>query len=180
MDVRTELSLINKHIRQHNREAGESIIWYEFAPLAAASASTINSTYDYVYETGSHFEGAGRRYRPGIVLPTVYVEEREDRFTYRPEGRQPTQNIHVVVLYEDARLAGLSNPYEYQNHLNDMFLFDGRYYKVDDYHVRGRLQEEVIIGIQGYEVYLDQEFVNDYPPEFAVQDLPWPSTLPGT
>lgn len=152
-------------------------MWYEFSPLISASASSVFSTYDYVYESGSHWEGAGRRYLPGIVLPTVYVEEREDQFNYRQEGRQPTQTMRVVVLYDDALKAGMTNPYEYQNHLNDLFLYDGRYYKVHDYHVRGRLQEEVILGIQGYEIYPDQDMVNDYPPVPSIQDLPWPPTL---
>lgn len=180
VDVRKELSLIQKHIRQHNRDAGESVVWFEFAPLlTTAASSSVFSTYDYVYSTGSHFEGAGRRYTRGIVLPTIYVEEREDRMTYQEEGRQPTQNVYVAMLYEDVKKAWLTDPYEYQHHLNDMFMYDGRYYKIDDYHVRGRLKEEVVVGVQGYEVYIDQEFVNDYPPELPqTQDLPWPNTFP--
>lgn len=176
MDPRVESSLINKHVRQHNRDVGEAIIWFEFMPLA--SSPSAGSVFDDVYDEGNHGAG-GRDYAGGVLVPTIYVEEVEDRFTAQEEGRQPTQNIRVTVLYQDLERAGVTNPSEYKKHLNDMFYYDNRYYKVHDYHVRGRLPGEIVVGIQGYEVYLDQEFVNDPGPGVPlIQDLPWPSTFP--
>lgn len=178
MDERTELSLINKHVRQHNRDTGESLIWFEFVPMATAASA--GSFYDDVYDEGAPGEG-GREYTNGILIPTVYVVEVEDRFTYQEEGRQPTQNLQVTMLYLDVVRAGMTEPREYKKHLNDMFFYDGRYYKVSDYHVRGRLGPtgEVVVGVQGYEVYIDQEFVyDDGPPAPIAMDYPWPTTFP--
>ncbi len=176
VDVRKELSLINKHIRQHNREAGESVLWYEFLPFAASASA--GSVYDDVYDEGVPGVG-GRAYAPGVSISTVYVEETEDKFTLQEDGRQPTQNIYVVMLFDDVRRAGLTNPREYQPHLNDLFFYDGRFFKVSDYHVRGRLEDEVVVGVQGYEVYIDQEFGLDVPPDTpTVENLPWPDSFP--
>lgn len=49
MDVRRELDLINKHFRRHHTSVGETVVWYEFAPLGSAS---VNSIYDDVYDEG--------------------------------------------------------------------------------------------------------------------------------
>lgn len=176
VDVRKELSLINKHIRQHHRDSsGESVMWYEFLPLAASASA--GSFYDDVYDEGAPGVG-GRSYRPGVPIRTVYVEEVEDMFTLQEDGRQPTQNLYVVMLFDDVRRAGLDNPREYQPHLNDLFSYDSRFYKVTEYSVRGRLEDEVLLRVRGFEVYLDQEFIYDNPPTGVVQDLPWPNTLP--
>lgn len=176
MDARVELSLINKHIRQHNREAGEYVVWYEFVPLGNSAAST--SLYDDVYDEGAPADG-GRAYAQGLVIPTVYVEEIEDRFTAQEEGRQPTQNLAFTLLYKDIELSGLSNPEEYNAHLNDVIYYAGRYYKIHEYKVRGRLPTPVVVGVVGYEVFLDQEFVWDPGPGSPIMlDLPWPTTFP--
>lgn len=176
VDVRKELSLINKHIRQHNREAGEHVLWHQFIPLGDDPAT--NSTYDYIFDQGPLGEG-GRRYVAPIVLPTVYVEETEDQFTQWDDGRQPVQNLYVVMLYEDVKQAGMYKPYEYKEHLNDIIFYDSRYYRVKSYRVRGRLEEEVVIGVNAFETMIEQEFGFDYPPAPpVVHDLPWPSRLP--
>jgi hypothetical protein len=50
---------------------------------------------------------------------------------------------------------------------------------VFDYAVRGRVKGEVFVLIQGQELYVDQEFVNDNNfPELSSNNLPWPATLP--
>ncbi len=176
MDPRIELSLINKHIRQHNRDVGEAVMWFEFLPLGIDPDD--GSTFDDVYDEGNPGDG-GRRYARGVLVPTIYVEEVEDLFTAQDDARQPTQNIRVTILYLDMERAGVTNPDEFNKHLNDMFFYDNRYYKVNDYHVRGRLPTEVVIGIQGYEVFVDQEFPFDPGPgALVIQDLPWPSTFP--
>lgn len=175
-DLRKELSLINKHIRQHNREAGEVVYWFEFRPFAAAASA--GSVYDDVYDEGVPGTG-GRSYAGGLAIPTIYVEELEDRFTLQDDGRQVLQNLNLLMLFKDVELAGLSNPAEYEAHLNDIFYYDDRYYKVWEYRVRGRAPEEVLVAVKGFEVFVDQEFAFDPgPPTLAALDLPWPSTFP--
>jgi hypothetical protein len=176
MDVRRELDLVNKHFRRHHDVAGDTVVWYEFIPLGASASAY--SVYDDVYDEGARAE-PGRSYRPGIVIPTLLASENEDQRRAIPEGRQPVQTMNLFVSLRDMREAGVENPHEYRQHLNDMFLYDGRYYTVYDYRVRGRLRDEVFILIQGQEVYIDQEMVNDPgPSSLGVVNLPWPTELP--
>lgn len=174
MDPRVELSLINKHVRQHNREAmGEPVIWFEFLSLGGGG-----SVYDDIYDEGAPGT-AGRVYAGGIVIPTVYISENEDEFVLKDEGRQVIQNIRLTLLFQDVERAGMTDPAEFQRHLNDVFFYDGRYYKVTDYVVWGRLPTEVVIGVSGFEIFPDQEFVYDIGPPPPIQsNLPWPPTFP--
>jgi hypothetical protein len=177
MDTRRELGLINKHVRRRNREAGEYVVWYEFKPFSKGSV------YDDVYDEGAPGTG-GKEYKRGVVLPTIYVEEVEDSFRAIDDGRQPTQNVRITVLFKDVIDAGISNPREYRGHLNDVFEYDGRFYKIQDYRVRGRLNKanpsgESVISVAGYEAFLDQEMpFSNGPRNPQFEDLPWPTTFP--
>jgi len=72
--------------------------------------------------------------------------------------------------------AGISNPYEYNDHLNDILSFDGRFYKIRQYHARGRIPIGVVAKITGYEIFIDQEFPFDLGPQhFHFDTLPWPN-----
>lgn len=174
-DVRRELSLINKHVRQHNREAGEFIVWFEYLEEGTPGGTV----HDDVYDMGSPVAGEGRTYATGVPIPTIYVDEREDQYYADQDGRQPIQNILVTILYDDMYRAGISDPYEYQPHLNDVFYYQGRYFKVYTYQARGRLQNEVIISVNGYEVYIDQEMPFDPGPETPeTQSFDWPTSFP--
>ena len=174
VDVQRELGLINKHIRYHHAQAGETVHWYELKPFNSVGGST----YDDVYDEGN-LTGAGRKYRAAVVLPTIYVEEVEDESRAIEEGRQPTQNLRLTMLFADLVEAGIEKPEEYRPHLNDMFMYDSRYYNVYRYKARGRLRDEVIVTVEGVEVYLSQDMVLDVPPAYSPSvTLPWPATLP--
>lgn len=171
-----ELNEIRKHYRRFHRESGEAVVWYEFIPLGTAASSS--SVYDDVYDEGRPSTG-GRRYREPVIVPVLLITESEDQKRAIPEGRQPTQLVNLVASVEDFKTAGLEAPWEYQNHLNDMFQYDGRYFSVMSYRVRGRARDDVMIVVEGIEVYINQEMVND--PSiggFSVPDLPWPTSLP--
>jgi hypothetical protein len=177
MDTRRELSLINKHIRQRNRDAGEYVVWYQFQPLNQGS------DYDDVYDEGALGSG-GKSYVRGITVPTIYVEEVEDSYRAIDDGRQPTQNIRLTILFKDLVSVGIEDPREYKDHLNDVFEYDSRFYKIQDYRVRGRLHRanptgEAIVTVAGYEVFLDQEMpFSTTPRNPQVHALPWPTTFP--
>ena len=174
--IRTEHSLIDKHIRQHNREAGEGLLWFEFAPLATAASA--GSVYDDVYDEGVPGDG-GRAYNAAKSIPTIYVYEFEDQFTPRDEGRQTVQNIRAAFLYTDLVRAGLTFPEQSRYHLSDILYYNGRYYRINDYHVRGKLPASVVVGIIGFEIYIDQEMPFDPGPSAPlVVDWGWPSTFP--
>lgn len=174
MRISREVNEINKHYGRYHRESGESIIWYEFIPLGTAASSSV---YDDVYDEGTPGTG-GRRYAPGIVVPVLLITDTEDLKRSIPEGRQPTQVTNFVASYRDFVDAGVSTPFEYQNHLNAIFQYDGRFLSVTSYRVRGRGRDDLMIVVEGIELYMDQEFVND--PNvggYANPSLPWPATI---
>lgn len=176
MDLRRELSHIRKHYRKYHDDAGESVVWFEFTKLGTNTST--QSVYDDVYDEGVPGAG-GRRYSNGVIIPVLMITEAEDQKRAIPEGRQPVQLANFVASIQDFRDAGVSEPYEYKNHLNDMFLYDGRYFSVVSYRVRGRARDDVIVVVEGIEVYINQEMPFDPgPPSLGVSNLPWPSTLP--
>lgn len=178
MDARRELAAIRKHYRGYHRQVGETVVWYEFQPFA--SAASAGSTYDDVYDEGNIGTG-GRKYKPGVTIPVMMITETEDTKRAIPEGRQPVEVVNAVFSIEDMRAAGISSPFEYRNHLNDIFSYDGRYMSVQSYRVRGRVRDDVMVVVEGMELYINQEFPFDEGPEsLTVQNLPWPSTLGNT
>jgi hypothetical protein len=173
MDGRRELAHIRKNYRQYHRQVGETIAWFSFIPFSAEG-----SEYDDVYDEGP--SGAdGKKYKDKVIVPVLMVTETEDTKRAIPEGRQPVQVVNVVMSIADMRDAGIDEPYEYQRHLNDMFMYDARYYSVTMYRVRGRVKDDVLVVVEGIEVYVNDEMPNDPgPAALTVNDFPWPSTLP--
>jgi hypothetical protein len=172
MEIRRELDLINRHFDWMHRTQGEVVVWYEFLPLGGGS------TYDDVYDEGP-VGSDGRSYKTGIFIPVLRVQEREDQKRAIPDARLPFQNIMLFISAKALSSAGIENVWEYETHFNDMFKWDGRFYTVHDYMVRGRLRNEVYIMVEGLQVYVDQEMVNDPGPiELPTTELPWPSALP--
>lgn len=172
-----ELAEIRKHYRRYRDTSGEFVIWYSFVPLGDNAA--LDSVYDDVYDESPRGTG-GRKYAAGIPVPVLMVTESEDMKRAIPEGRQPVQLVNLVASAEDFLKYGVESPWEYQRHLNDMFMYDGRYFSVATYRVRGRVRDDVMIVVEGIEVYVDQEMVNDEyaPAGFATNNDPWPATLP--
>jgi hypothetical protein len=173
MDVRREFDLINKHFGWMYRTQGSSIVWYEFEPFSQSG-----SVYDDVYDEGPRGEG-GRKFKPGIAVPILRVAEREDEKRAIAEGRIVFQNVDLFIAAQAMKDAGVTNVWAYEQHLNDMFKWDGRFYTVHDYKVRGHLRNEVYVLVQGIQVYTDEEMVNDGKPVDTLEaDHPWPTKLP--
>lgn len=171
MDSRTERSLINKHARRQSRNLGYSMLWYEFLDFGQGSE------YDDIYDTGPAGP-EGRSYKAGVSIPILHFDEIEDESRAMPDGRQPVQNIIVKLLMDDMIKVGVTEPWEYEKHLNDIFYFDSRYYSVYRYRARGALKGEVIVLVQGIEIFPDQEYVFDNTAQESIQNLPWPDSLP--
>ena len=173
MDSRRELAHIRKNYRQYHRQVGETIAWFRFIPF-----SPTGSEYDDVYDEGP--SGAdGKKYKDKVTVPILMVTETEDTKRAIPEGRQPVQVVNIVMSIADMRDAGIDEPYEYQRHLNDLFMYDARYYSVTMYRVRGRVKDDVLVVVEGIEIYINDEMPNDPgPAALSVNDFPWPATLP--
>lgn len=173
MEIRRELDLINKQFNWFYHTQGMAALWYEFIPIAAGG-----SVYDDVYDEGI-VGNNGRKYKSGVVLPVLRITESEDQKRAIPEGRLPFQTVMLFVSAQAMNNAGITTPWEYESRLNDMFKWDGRYYTVVDYKVRGQLRSDVYYMITGQQVYLDQEMVNDVTPtDTTSTELPWPAGLP--
>jgi hypothetical protein len=176
MEMRRELAHIRRNYRKYHRTAGESIVWFEFNKLG--TNTTTQSVYDDVYDEGVPGAG-GKKYKNGVIIPVLMITEAEDQKRAIPEGRQPVQLTNFVASIEDFRDAGVTTPYEYRGHLNDMFLYDGRYFSVVSYRVRGRASDDVLVVVEGIEIFINQEMPFDPGPQsYGVQNLPWPATLP--
>lgn len=175
MDVRRELGLIRKHYKSYHEQAGETITWFEFVPLGNSASAT--SLYDDIYDEGIRGTG-GRKYKSGVVVPVLMITESEDQKRAIPEGRQPTQLVNFVASVDDFSKAGVTAPWEYQPRLNDMFLYDGRYFSVVSYRVRGRARDDVMLVVEGIETYISQEMMNDVGPDpYTVYNHPWPASI---
>ena len=177
MDLRTEANNIRKQYRSYQSYAGESVIWYEHKPLA--NAASAGSYYDDVYDEGVKGTG-GKSFKTGITVPVLMVTESEDTKRAIPEGRQPVEIVNLVASIADFRDAGIESVFEYRQHLNDMFLYDGRYFSVMSYRVRGRLRDDILVVVEGLEVYINQEMPFDPGPNpYTTNNYPWPTKLPG-
>ena len=144
----------------------------------SSSTAGTDSLYDDVYDEGLSSTG-GLQYQTGVVVPVIQVQENEDTKRAMPDGRHPLQTVNGVVSVKDMRDAGISDATEYRKHLNDMFFYDGRYYSVTMYRIRGRGRDDVIIAFEGIEKYVDQEFAFDPgPTTLATTDYAWPATFP--
>lgn len=172
VDLTREFERMDKEIHRRIDIVGESVMWFMFQELGAGS------TYDDIYDEGVPGVG-GRNYDPGMKVATLYAEEIEDEGRAIEEGRQPTQNVRLTLRMTDAIVAGLTDPGEYRPRLKDLFFYENRYYEVYKYRARGRMEgSEVLLLVDGVEVYVDQEMMNDDSPEYVAIDPGWPNSLP--
>ncbi len=151
MDVRRELRHINDEYRRFGEKIGETILWYEFD----REASDIHPVYDV---------GLQRIFKRPKLVPVLWVTQAEGNDANTPQGDKPTGSLQFAMSYEAARDSGLRSPSESTAHLYDLVYYDGRFFDVRTYQVRGRTQADVIIGVAGTEVFLSEEYVFDRPP----------------
>ena len=165
MDPRREVRQIHKHFDRYHKEIGEALIYFLF--------DTVNSTYDEVYDEG------GRRYKPGTRMPILWVDQMEAMENYAAEGRRPTQRIRLAVSSLSLYECGVSiteahgnqitdtSPSEVwrRDRMHDIFYYDGRFFEVSGFQIRGRVKgEDVIIGITGIETFPADDAILDYLP----------------
>lgn len=162
MDLRREVGHFNRTVRRYQTTIGEAVIWYEYDPT---------STYHPVYD-----EGPALRWRRPLVVPVMHVVEQEDPERDTPEGRLPTSVISFDLLSKTAEQVGLSDVRESNGHLNDIVGYDGRYYELRVYRNMGRMREDLVIHVEGTEVFLGQEYTLDEPFQHYVGFTNAPST----
>lgn len=165
MDPRREAREIWKHFDRYQNDVGESILYYVF--------DAVNSVFDRVYDEGY------RRYHTATRIPILWVDQQEATEDYTPEGRRPTQRIRLAVAARALYEAGIPVTETHGNRLqdespstvwredrnHDILYYDGRYYEVSAFQIRGRVKgEDVIIGITGIETFPDDDMSFDFTP----------------
>jgi hypothetical protein len=163
MDTRREARQIAKHFARYHDDIGEAIIYFRF--------DSDQSTFDRVYDEGF------RRYLQGQHIPILWVDQMEAVEDYTPEGRRATQRCRLAVGARAMYEAGVSitevhghrlddPPDAWRNdRVHDIFWYDGRFYEVSGFQIRGRVQgEDVIIGLTGIESFKADDMQLDFPP----------------
>lgn len=153
IDMRRETHHIWREMGRMQNTIGEAIVWFLF---------DTTTSHDRVYDEG------GRDYLPGVLVPVLWIDQIEDVERYAAEGRRPTMRLRTAAsahaIYEtigknveahggrvwDTR--PVTNKPWFDDRLNDVLFYDGRFYEVSNYQIRGRAQEsDVVIGISGIE-----------------------------
>lgn len=161
MDTRRETTHIFKEFGRFHNKIGEAVIWFKF---------DLESSYDDVYDE------TGRNYRAGISVPVLWIDQIEDTENYGAEGRRPTQRIRFACSARSMTEAGVgaqeshggrlwdtkpSGKPWWDDRLNDLIYYDGRYYEISGFNIRGRARQDVIIGVTGIETQPGDELVFD-------------------
>ena len=165
IDTRREAAKIDREFSRYHSQVGESVVWFPF--------DVHNSGYSGTYDEG------GRAYLPGRLVPMLWVDQIEAPEQYVPEGKRPVQGLRFAVsakaMYEVGlsdreahghRIwdAGLINNTWLDDRSNDICYYNGRYYEISNYQIRGRIREDVIIGVTCTETYPEDEYTFDYSP----------------
>ena len=173
MDTRREVRQIWKHFNRYHQTIGEALIYYRF--------DADNSAYDRVYDEGY------RKYHTGVHIPILWVDQSEATEDYSPEGRRPTQRLRCAVSARNMYEAGFSvtevhgnrtqdtSPSEVwrRDRMNDICWYDGRFYEISGYQIKGRAQgEDVVIGITAIETFPDDDMIFDFPPGTSPEVTP--------
>ena len=182
LDLRRESARMNRELDRFQEVFGESVVWFRF---------DTETKFDNVYDT------ANRQYHPGIEITFLYLDQLEDPEQYSDNGRRPTMRLRGAIAIDTAIEMGLpadeahgnrtwdsrpeTDPPEVGRPLvpwiddrnNDVLYYDGRFWAVSNFQIRGRMQgQDQIIGVTAIE--------SDPTDEMAWDEFPWvfPSDAP--
>jgi hypothetical protein len=151
-DTRTELAHIQRQLDWWQDEHGEVVAWYEFDSKA--------SHYHDVFNV------QGKVFRPPIIVPVLWVTPIEDVQETVAEGRRNVGTLQLAISMWSFRRTGVSDPYDYERHQNDLLVYQGEYYSVGEYTLLGRLwREDVILAVNGIRVYPEEELTGSEIPD---------------
>ena len=164
IDSRRETQHIQREMLRLQQQIGENVVWFKFDPDA--------TTYDSVYNE------SGRRYLKGINVPVLWIDQGEAPEQYTSEGRRPvmslrfavqsraisevhigTQEAHGHRIYD----RGLIKGDYFDDRLSDVVYYDGRYWEITNFQIRGRIREDQIVGVTCTEIYVEDELTFDFP-----------------
>lgn len=164
-DARRESAHIQREFARFQSKVGEAVIWFQFDP--------VNSNYDPVYNEG------GRVWKRGLSVGVMWIDQGEAPEQYLPEGRRTRVTLRFTVSAQaiiEARIGlqeahghrvfdqGLMGDGWFDDRLNDIVYYDGRFWEVNNFQIRGRLQQDNILGVTCTETYPEDEYTWDFPP----------------
>ena len=181
VDPRRELAYVWKQYNAYYDIVGEEVVWFKF--------DTIQTRYDDIYDEGM------RTYKTGIRIPAMWVDQIEDPEQYSAEGRRPTKRLRFAVSSRSLQERGIpvfdahgrriydepptkpdpaqdgrpASPW-LDDRLNDIVFYDGRFWAISDFQVRGRAKEQdMVIGVSSIEIDPRDENIWDLFP----MNTPW-------
>ena len=172
IDTRREINHIFKELSAYQNKIGEAVIWFKF---------DLESSYDSVYDEG------GKNYLPGVAVPVLWINQQEASETYEGNGRRPTQRINFACSALSINETGIgatevhggrlwdTKPTDkpwWDDRLNDITYYDGRFYEVSDFQIRGRARQDVVIAVSGIETQPSDDRVWDLFPTVTAPTPP--------
>lgn len=161
IDMRREANNIWRQYDRYQGTAGEAVVWFRF--------DAENSSYHAVYDEGS------AAYHAGTRVPALWLDQIEDPEQATDRGRRSTQRLRFAVSTKSLAEAGVPTTEAHgrriwddhdaeqawiDERIHDVVFYDGRYYAVSNFQIRGRLQGlDVIIGVTAIEFMPDDEDV---------------------
>lgn len=168
MDLRNELQHIHERgLAWYEQNLGKVVHWHEYH----SEASQYNSTYD---------EG-GRVYLAAIPITALWVIVTEAARVSDDAGRKPTERISMAFSMATLERSAMSEPQDYARHLNDLVRYDNRLWRVDTFNIRGDLTASTVVGVNGTQVFEDEEMTFDTSSEAMrattlQRSFPYPNT----
>lgn len=175
LDSRRESNHIQREFARYHAKIGEAVIWFQF--------DVDSSQYDRVYNE------AGRKYKRGLSVATLWIDQGEAPEQYLPEGRRTVVTLRFAVAAQaiiEAHIGtqeahghrvwdrGLINDKWFDDRLNDIVYYDGRYWEVNNFQIRARAQQDNIVGVTCTETYPEDEYTFDFPPAVYIGPQQFP------
>lgn len=171
MDLRRERTHIERKGFQWVQDnVGEAVLWLEFD----AHNSAMHPVYD------EPMEGAGRAWKPPVLVPAQYVNESEAPRDSTEDARLQTNAIRLAVPFVYMVRSGISEPQDNVRHLNDMLVYRRNFWSINRYDIRGRLRSPIMVSVTATQIRVDDDMAFDDLPDIdglltTVKPLGFPS-----
>lgn len=157
MDIRRERAHVKrKGFDFVQQTVGEAILWFEY--------DAVRSDYHDVYHEDSVTES--RSWRPGILVPALWVNITQGVENPSEEGRLVVDTLRLAVSIDALRRTGVSNPSDSRRHLNDIIVYGGSQWNIRTYEKRGRLRDTMLVAVNAVRINEGDEHSMDGLPGF--------------
>lgn len=150
---------MNLGMRKHQREWGESVLWFEFNP----GDSQKHPIYD---------EGPSRVWFPPFVLPVLFIDFQQNPPAPDTDGLYNVASAAVTFQLTEALNRFRVDPTVTVAHFRDRFSYGGIIFTVVQYEKRGLVNGIYLTISCRAEQVKEEEFFNDFQAkDFFLQQL---------